>query len=263
MLPFPAGAPCVLAVVADPLARLLVSRMLAAGGYEAEILEGELPARPTARSYLAVLIDLDLSPGSEDVTATVAHLRACCTGPLPYLVAMGIGTSAELRGRHMGAGLDEFLSKPLALPVLLAVLERARAMRGKTSPAALRAGAAQPPIDVERERARSEIRAQVRRYIGDDSPELVKQGTTLFLASAAQQLQTMRAAVTGEPLATEPLRRAAHSLKGSSRLFGLKKLAALCEELEQLAATSRERSHQLVLELTAEFARTRELLQSI
>lgn len=260
-----AGAQCVLAVVTDPLARLLVVRLLAASGYEAEILDDDPPRQPSARRYLAVLIDLDLSPSAADVMATLARIRARCTGPLPYLVAMGIGTSVELRGRYMGAGLDDFLSKPLALPALRAVLERARAVQGTATLSAPEPGAEPPPAEAERdrERARSEIRAQVRRYIGDDSPELVKQGITLFLSSAAQQLQAMRAAVAGDPVAPEPLRRAAHSLKGSSRLFGLQKLAALCEQLEQPAATSRERSHPLVQELAAEFARARELLQSL
>lgn len=263
MSPHTAGAHCVLAVVTDPLARLLVVRLLAAGGYEAEILDGDLSRQPSARRYLAILIDLDLSPRAADVTATLARIRARCTGPLPYLVAMGIGTSVELRGRYVGAGLDEFLSKPLALPALLAVLDRARAVQDTATPAAPEPGAVQPPAEAERERARSEIRAQVRRYIGDDSPELVKQGIALFVTSAAQQLHAMRAAVTSDPMAAEPLRRAAHSLKGSSRLFGLQKLAALCEELEQLAAASRERGHPLVQELAAEFARARELLQSL
>jgi HPt (histidine-containing phosphotransfer) domain-containing protein len=179
-------------------------------------------------------------------------------------VAMGIGTSVELRGRYASAGLDEFLSKPLAQPALCAVLERARAAQSATDTAALDpAVTTEPPVGAERERVLREIRAQVRRYIGDDSPALVKQGISLFLTSATQQVQVMRAAAAGEPIAAEPLRRAAHSLKGSARLFGLQRLAALCEELEQAVARSRERSQQLVQELAAEFARARDLLQSV
>jgi hypothetical protein len=79
--------PRVLAVVADPLGRLLVGRMLAASGYQTELVDPDPLALPTPRSYLAILIDLDLSPQAADVTATLAHMRALCTGPRPYLVA--------------------------------------------------------------------------------------------------------------------------------------------------------------------------------
>ena len=79
-------------------------------------------------------------------------------------------------------------------------------------------------------RAITELRANV----GDDD-EFLAELIDEFLADAPLQLESLREGLgTGD---AERARRAAHTLKGTSRTFGAGALGLLCEEVEaQLAA---------------------------
>jgi HPt (histidine-containing phosphotransfer) domain-containing protein len=77
---------------------------------------------------------------------------------------------------------------------------------------------------------------ELRESVGDD-PDFLAELVADFLADAPVQLEALRdAAATGNATTA---RRAAHTLKGTSRTFGAGHLASLCQEAES-AATAGE-----------------------
>jgi HPt (histidine-containing phosphotransfer) domain-containing protein len=86
----------------------------------------------------------------------------------------------------------------------------------------------------------------------EGEPDLIVELIDLYLADAPRQLTVMRKALaeTDEP----SLKRAAHSLKGSSANLGATQMAALCAELEHAGhVNSWQRVGALVTRLEQEF----------
>lgn len=65
----------------------------------------------------------------------------------------------------------------------------------------------------------------------DDEPDLIVELIDLYLEDAPRQMSIMQKAVKEADERT--LKRAAHSLKGSSANLGIRRMAALCAEIER------------------------------
>lgn len=65
----------------------------------------------------------------------------------------------------------------------------------------------------------------------DPNAETLRELIGLFESSSMQTLPTLRTALAGKDLMT--IKRAAHSLKGSSASLGAVKVAALCKTIEK------------------------------
>jgi HPt (histidine-containing phosphotransfer) domain-containing protein len=78
--------------------------------------------------------------------------------------------------------------------------------------------------------------AELRASVGDDDAflaELIDE----FLADTPVQLESLRDALASADV--ERARRAAHTLKGTSRTFGADALGLLCQEVETAAGVGR------------------------
>src|SRR5438270_12610179 len=90
----------------------------------------------------------------------------------------------------------------------------------------------------------------------EGEPDLVVELINLYLEDAPRKVASMLEAVAGADDVS--LRRAAHSLKGSSASLGAFGVAALCEELEQVSKADSFRSAVALLNrLELESARVR------
>src|SRR5262245_4159203 len=74
---------------------------------------------------------------------------------------------------------------------------------------------------------------ELRASVGGDQP-FVAELVDDFLADAPAQLEALRKAAASADASTA--RRAAHTLKGTSRTFGADALASMCQEAEAAAA---------------------------
>lgn len=93
----------------------------------------------------------------------------------------------------------------------------------------------------------------------EGEPDLIVELIDLYLRDAPQRIEAMRtaAARTDGTL----LRRAAHTLKGSSGSVGIRQVAEICKMLEQLECSdSAARVEVLLQQLDCEFARACEEL---
>jgi HPt (histidine-containing phosphotransfer) domain-containing protein len=114
------------------------------------------------------------------------------------------------------------------------------------------AGADIDPVDMAALAAFGELQE-------DGEPDLVVELIDLYLQEAPLRIEAIQRAVADADGLS--LKRAAHSLKGSSGTLGVLPLAALCEELERLAADALSpEATVLVNRLEEEFVRAHNVL---
>jgi HPt (histidine-containing phosphotransfer) domain-containing protein len=94
----------------------------------------------------------------------------------------------------------------------------------------------------------------------DGEPDLILELIDLYLQSAPLLITAIQSAMTDADELS--LKRAAHSLKGSSGTLGARPLAAICEELERLADACCPEAKALVSQLEEEFVRAHQALVS-
>ncbi len=94
----------------------------------------------------------------------------------------------------------------------------------------------------------------LREFQAEDEPDLVQELVGLFKREAPPQIAAIRAAITAGD--AERLRKAAHSLKGSSANLGVRLVSALGADLEQKGRSGTvEGADALLAQLEREYAR--------
>jgi len=102
---------------------------------------------------------------------------------------------------------------------------------------------------------------QLRFLEDDDQPNVVAELLTLFIEHAPPKLEALRAAADSGDLTA--LKRAAHSLKGSSANIGARGMQQICERLEhEVTADALADARSLVAQLGEEFAVVEQALRA-
>jgi two-component system, sensor histidine kinase and response regulator len=164
----------------------------------------------------------------------------------PYLIALTANALPGDRELCLGAGMNDYLTKPVQLESLEGVFQRALLkvgpnLRGRT------AEAPECPIDLS-------VIAGLRELSEPGRPEPLVELIQLFLKDAHPKLERMNSALRGKDLTTLAL--AAHSLKGSASNLGARRLADLCAAMEKHAkASDLAESANILLETESEFHR--------
>ena len=200
-------------------------RMLAKLGYDADAVENGFLAVDaiTQGGYDLVLMDcqmpeLDGYEATERIRSTEAEARR-----LP-IVAMTANALPGDRDRCLAAGMDDYLSKPVTLDALAAIMAR-WAPRERPGAADGRDGAARPvPV------ADAAVLAQLGDPAAGGDPAFLAEVAAIFLGETPDRLGVMRDALArGDGGA---LARTAHMLKSSCGSLGLRRMQALCGEIE-------------------------------
>ncbi len=220
----------VLLVDDHPTNRLVLARQLGLAGFACDTAEdGEQAlARWRAGRYALVLSDVHMPKmDGYDLARAIRAEEAADGRPRTPIVAI---TAAAMKGeaeRCLEAGMDDFLAKPVTIPVLLDRLRRWLPHLGIAGSAPTASGTATgasalPVIDPA---ALSEISggsAAVEREVLDD-----------FLAATRGDLDQLRAAMaSGEVVRAG---REAHKMKGAARLVGAIALSAAAAVIEAAA----------------------------
>jgi signal transduction histidine kinase/DNA-binding response OmpR family regulator len=185
--------------------------------------------RLAAQSFDLVLMDCQM-PEMDGFEAT-ARFRAMerGTGRRLPVIAMTAHAMAGDRDRCLQAGMDDYLTKPLARESLMRAVSR---WLGKSGPEPAAPGppgappvAADPGLDLDEDLFRNLL-----EVFDGDTAELKRSVIEPFLQRGRELMLEFRthAAVPS----FEPIQFAAHSLKGSSRTLGLRALGRLAEQLE-------------------------------
>ena len=203
--------------------------MLEKHGYPAEIARDgkEAVDRFASGVYDGVLMDCHM-PRMDGYEATRAireiEANPIWLRPRYRIIAMTANVMAGERERCLEAGMDDYVSKPLRAKPLTEAMNRIQVL------AETKEDAEAPPWSAEDEStAKDSIQQLAEELSVEDTIELVEN----WLKDTPERILDLEKLVTGEDQAA--LRRTAHSLKGSSSLFGLTYFHTLCRELEQLA----------------------------
>jgi signal transduction histidine kinase/DNA-binding response OmpR family regulator/HPt (histidine-containing phosphotransfer) domain-containing protein len=219
----------VLVVDDNPINREVACAMLDDMGFQWDVASSGATALAALerRSYDAVLMDCQM-PEMDGYDATRELRRREGAERRTPVIAMTAHALAGDRERCLAAGMDEYLSKPVYVDALQAVLLRfipqeVTPTETAVAPAAAPAPApdqkAPPPADLER------LRLVCR------GPEEMARLVELFFTQADEAMTALAAAVPGGP--ADVVRREAHKIAGAAANLGFAPLAAALRALER------------------------------
>ncbi|MGB0712201.1 MAG: response regulator [Gammaproteobacteria bacterium] len=227
----------VLVVEDNPVNQAVACSMLRRMGVDLEVAGDGVEAvkRAAGGDYDLILMDCEM-PIMNGFDATRALREQGARLPV---IAMTAHAMTGDRARCLAAGMDDYISKPVNMKALRAVIEKWLATReepiavndapssddGQTAPDT----AGEPDIQ---EPALDQATLEALREAMEDEFDLLVEA---FIEDSNQLLDDARGAVANDD--AELLARAAHSLKSSGGNFGAGRLADLARSLEELGRT--------------------------
>ena len=226
----------------NPVNRKVVVRMLENLGYQVNVVgDGREALEALAdSSYGAVLMDVQM-PGMDGYKATrqirrregqsgrrnmMMGLRKRRTP----IIAMTANAMNEDREKALGAGMDDYISKPVSREKLQSVLRR----WVSETPVFRRPIPQDDAARVDTTLDRGVI-SGLRGLQGDGDTDLVAELAGMFMNDARSGLRTLEDAIqNGDAPAVE---RVAHTLKGSSGSMGARGISSLCVRFEEIGAS--------------------------
>ncbi|MDB5944094.1 MAG: multi-sensor hybrid histidine kinase [Ramlibacter sp.] len=210
--------------------RKVALRMLKGFGYAADVAGNGLEAIEALRRqrYDLVLMDIQM-PEMDGLEATRRIVRQFPAGVRPRIVAMSANALREDAEAAVKAGVDDYVVKPISVPMLRAALEKSGellAARGSAS-AGLASPAGGPAIALDEEHLRNFQDL-------DPSGEFVAGVIASFASNSRQALVDLRRAVSAGNAAE--IAGLAHQLKGTSGTLGVSEMNRLCVVLEEMAS---------------------------
>lgn len=228
----PGAGACVLLAEDNPVNQKVALGMLKRlGCWVDTVADGREVLRALeSESYDLVLMDCQM-PEMDGFEAATEIRRREAQGRHTPVVAMTAYTLKGDRDRCIAAGMDDYLTKPVGLDALRAVLRRwlpaSQDESVAAAPEEARApGRAEPPTQLPSIDPRAF--GELRELLGAELSSVA----ALFLSDATTRLKRLRAAL--ETHDSKILFEEGHSLKGSSANIGAARLAALCGELQRM-----------------------------
>ena len=245
----------------------LALRFLQKLGYRADVAGNGLEVLQALHRqvYDVVLMDVQM-PQMDGLEATrrIRQEWSSKTGetpaPRPWIIAMTANAMHGDREACMAAGMDEYISKPIQMELLLQALKNVEGAGEALS------GAGGERVDVSPVPLPAALNAKalqaLRAMVGEDSPDVFAQVIDSYLEDAPKQVQAIRSAMKmGDAAAVA---QAAHTLKPTSATLGAITLAQLCKEIEAMsrAGNISEVLGQKVQQLAVEYEQVKAALQA-
>jgi len=241
--------------------QVVALRLLARLGYRADVAGNGLEALAALEDqrYDVALMDVQM-PEMDGLEATKQINGRWDAQKRPYIVAMTANALKGDRESFLAAGMDDYVSKPIRVNLLIEALERAAAYRHVDLVSETAVGI-EPEIDESKEESGSEEIVnldRLRQLAGGDDEFLIELIQT-FLEDAPQLMEKMRTAVSQNDSAA--LRLTAHSLKSNAADFGAMILAGQCQELESMGKSENlNGAFEILTEAEGEFAQVQSAL---
>ncbi|MFP5363464.1 MAG: response regulator [Thermoleophilia bacterium] len=254
-------------LVADDNAgnRNVAAAMLARLGYDVDVVAdgAEAVQAVSSRTHAAILMDCQM-PVMDGYAATAAIRGMRSDGPRVPIIAMTAAAMVGERERCLRAGMDDYISKPVDIDTLEAVLVRwlAAGVRAQPSAAAVTEHRASVSPQQPAAGAFDPVRvAMLRDLTISGRPDAFVSMAEVFVEDAAKRISSLRDAAQSADV--EMVARHAHALKGSAASLGAVRLVEACSELEQvLQAVPRAFGPDAVKRIEVEFDHVQEWLAS-
>ncbi|HEX4964148.1 MAG TPA: ATP-binding protein [Thermoanaerobaculia bacterium] len=212
-------------VVNQKVALLLLQQL----GYPADVAaDGEEALAALRRQrYDVILMDVQM-PGMDGLEAA-RHIRdEWPVEERPRIIALTANALREDRETCLAAGMDDYLSKPVLLEDLRAVLYRAVGTAVPAPPPAVGAAAS---ANGGEESFDPKYLDQLRQLQAITGKELVSPIIDRFLAEAPRRLAELRLALAAKDDLNFVF--VAHAFKGIGAQLGARRLAEICHDLEK------------------------------
>jgi CheY-like chemotaxis protein/HPt (histidine-containing phosphotransfer) domain-containing protein len=254
------GMGVILLVEDNKMNQLVGTKLLAKLGYQFAIANhgGEAVSAIEGGSFDAILMDCQM-PEMDGYEATAEIRRIEGTARHTPIIAM---TAAAMEGDReicLAAGMDDYITKPVRLEALAAMLER-----WVVRPVADVTGTGDAPPSSEDEVTEPLDPSQIELLLSLDDGEGAVLGEIIeeYLTQTVEgRGELARLVDEGD---THALERAAHTLRGASANIGASALAAVCAEMEMQGRLEQlECTAGLVEKFDAEFARVRVALSQV
>jgi CheY-like chemotaxis protein/HPt (histidine-containing phosphotransfer) domain-containing protein len=247
----------ILLVEDNKMNQLVGSKVLAKLGFTFDIANhgGEAVSAMRAGSYDAVLMDCQM-PEMDGYEATAEIRRIEGVVRHTPIIAMTAAAMDGDRETCLAAGMDDYITKPVRLDALAAVLDRWVNRIAPLSPDSAPSSLVEElpdPLDP------SQI--ELLRSLDDGDGVVLGEIIDQFLTQTVEG----RAALTRMFGAADrrAFERAAHTMRGASANVGARALAAICAELETKDSLEEHRTAALLERFDAEFAGVRQALNLI
>jgi HPt (histidine-containing phosphotransfer) domain-containing protein len=136
------------------------------------------------------------------------------------------------RDKCLAAGMDDYIVKPVTLDRLAAALAKCRPLAAATAPEV----AAAPPVEKQRIAAGTALDRDVLDQLREDLGETAAREVIMsFLDQTPSVLSALRDAAARADVPS--IRRAAHTIKGTSSTLGARELSEQCAEIERVGQT--------------------------
>jgi CheY-like chemotaxis protein len=234
----------------------VVQQLLAHLGYRADVVASgvEVLDALERQNYDVILMDVQM-PDMDGLEAT-RRLKARFGATAPRVIAMTASAMLGDREKCLAAGMDAYVSKPVELDQVRAVLIAVTQGTQMQPPAAGADADDEIPL-IDRRRI-----AQLRELQDEQQPNLVADIAELFLADSPRHLETLAEAIRNGDHAR--LESAAHRYLSGIENLGLRRMRTHCMELERLGRTGTVAAAEQALEqLKREFVQAREPLAAI
>jgi CheY-like chemotaxis protein len=203
----------------------------------------------SAARYDLVLMDCQM-PEMDGYECTAEIRRREAGGRRTPVVAMTAHALPADRERCLAAGMDDYVAKPVRMEHLEAMLSRWLGGDAERSAAVLASA-----VDVD---PATGVDGSVVDELRQVTPDGFRQLVTAFTQAGSEKIAALRrAAASGD---ADLMRRAAHSLKGSSGNVGATVLAGLCQRLETSLGDGGGGADVLVDEIAEAYDRARDEL---
>ncbi|MCS6909621.1 MAG: GAF domain-containing protein [Anaerolineales bacterium] len=243
----------ILVVEDNDVNRRIILLMLERLGYAAEFAVNGREALQAVQRQPFDLIFMDVQMPEMDGLEATRRIRAeLPPDAQPYIVALTANALRGDRERCLAAGMDDYLSKPLQLADISAVLARlgfgtdARApVEPVTQPPELNGG----------------LSARLKRLQAEIGVSEVQTIIQNFLMKTLELLMHLRSAVERQD--AKSLHQTAHSLKGSAANLGLTRIQEVAARIERAGQTERwENVPEMLEELSQCFEGIRASLEA-
>jgi len=112
----------------NPVNQMLIQRILVKLGYKTNTVQNGLEALHSVSENTYDIVLMDVQMPEMDGFASTEHIRKLDITQ-PYIIAMTANALAEDRDICLGKGMDNYISKPLKLEVLVAILKEAHTIK--------------------------------------------------------------------------------------------------------------------------------------
>ena len=238
-----------LVIEGNALHRKVLTRALEKSGFKVDVLDSAKQALELFQRcpFGIVLVDCDTPEINGFQTAASMRLIEGDARHTP-IVGLTVNASQNHRRERKAAGIDNYLLKPFRRDRIEAVMSKYAPLRE------LRPAPQLTSLDKDRVRELQDLAC--------DEPALLGELIDIFLTGTPELIDQMRRALEDEDAAS--LRRAAHTLKGSSGQMGALRLQDVCATIATLASTgSLAGVEPLLSELSLAFTRAVGELRSL